>query len=85
MCDADVKEKDTADHSRGLCGLPDLSGYGLSKKDIESLSLPRDMANAQPPPCQCCNHAMRVVDMSISFGMLGMYKLECDICPPHKH
>jgi hypothetical protein len=70
------------DHARGLCGKPDLTGYGLSEQQIADLALPREAAEANPPPCRCCAHPMRVVGMSLSFEVLGMYRLECDVCTP---
>ncbi len=67
-------------HSGGLCGKPDLSGYGLTERQIKDLSLPLLQAAARPPPCLCCGVPMRVVEdsLSLSFQQLGMYELVCD-------
>lgn len=72
-------------HNRGLCGLPDLTGYGLSPEDVEKLNLPREIAEQTPPKCRCCGSAMTVEDTtSDMMNQGGMYWLTCPTCPDRK-
>jgi len=70
------------DHSRGLCGKPELSGYGLTEEEVNKLSLPLEVARVNPPQCRCCGKPMRVVETALSSSLqeLGMYELVCDTC-----
>ena len=59
------------DHSRGLCGMPDVPN---------NTSLEQVLAN--PAHCQCCGSEMKVIDCnSIGMQQLGMYWLICSNCP----
>ena len=55
------------DHTRGLCGKPDMSKYGKAKDDF---TIAREVVEADPPLCRCCGHTMRVVEMSASLDQL---------------
>ena len=60
------------DHTRGLCGLPDVS-----------TDTPRATVEARPAHCQCCGSAMEVKECSsLGLQQLGMYWLVCPACPP---
>jgi len=66
----------TIDHTRGLCGKPDV--------DTEK-HLPRSEAEANPPHCLCCGSKMRVKNCdSEGMNRLGMYWLICPACPPRQ-
>ncbi len=59
------------DHSRGLCGKPDVPN-----------DTPREVVEENPAHCLCCGSEMQVEETS-SAGMQqgGMYWLVCPICP----
>ena len=60
------------DHSRGLCGKPDVSINGT----------PREAMEVSPAHCLCCGSKMLVEDCtSEGMNQLGMYWLICPICP----
>lgn len=68
-------EKVAVDHSRGLCGIPDLP--------IENT--PRIVAETRGAKCQCCGSAMFIQECtSIGMQQLDMYWLMCPICPPNE-
>ncbi len=70
------------DHSRNLCGEPDLTTYGLSPEAVAKKSLPRSVAEHNPPSCLCCGSTMKVEDCtSEDMNQLGMYWLLCPTCP----
>ena len=57
------------DHSRGLCGKPDIP-----------INTPREVVEQNPAHCRCCGSEMRIVEMSVGFRLLGMYELVCPTC-----
>lgn len=65
-----MKEKEF-DHSRGLCGKPDVPE-----------DTPQHVVEEKPAHCLCCGAEMEIGDCSSS-GMqgLGMYWLFCPTCP----
>ena len=68
-----VTKTETIDHSRGLCGKPDVS------------YVPLKIAQANPPHCLCCGSEMHTEELiSIEMHQLGMYWLFCPACPPQK-
>ena len=70
------------DHTRGLCGEPNLTSYGLSDEDIAKRNLPREIAEKNPPTCLCCGAVMNVRDCSSDdMNRLGVYLLTCSSCP----
>lgn len=59
------------DHSRGLCGKPNVEKGILSRKEAET----------NPPRCLCCGSEMEIVEMASSeLQQLGLYKLICLEC-----
>jgi len=63
---------DQVDHTRGLCGCPDIPE-----------DTPREVVKTKPAHCRCCGSEMYIQDPE-SFGMqeLGIYALLCPTCPP---
>ena len=60
------------DHSRGLCGKP----------DIPTENIPREVVEKQPAHCRCCGQTMMIGELgSIGMQQLGMYYLYCTMCP----
>jgi transcription elongation factor Elf1 len=63
--------KKNIDHTRGLCGKPDVP-ENTPKKDVEK----------NPAHCLCCGSKMNIVNPeSISMQQLGVYALVCPTCP----
>jgi hypothetical protein len=62
------------DHSRGLCGQPDV-GDTIAREEVEK----------NPAHCRCCGSEMQIKECGSS-GMqqLGMFWLICPTCPPPK-
>lgn len=59
------------DHTRGLCGKPDVN----KNTPIEKL-------DGNPAHCKCCGSEMEIRDMnSLGMQQLGMYLLVCKTCP----
>jgi hypothetical protein len=59
------------DHTRGLCGKPDVPN-----------DTPREVAELNPAHCLCCGSDMLVKDTtSLAMNELGMYWLICPVCP----
>ena len=62
------------DHTRGLCGQPDVPN-----------DTPRRQLKSKPAHCRCCGSEMQVEDCtSAGMDQLGMYWLICPTCPPPK-
>lgn len=69
-----MKKVGKIDHSRGLCGKPDVSGMAL-QKEVEK----------NPAHCLCCGTQMKIVPpVSTSLEQLGTYALICPFCPKHE-
>ena len=69
-----MNQRAIVDHTRGLCGKPDILD--------DTLTLPRWVAEENPPHCRCCGSEMRVEECSsVGMGQLGMYWLICPACP----
>jgi hypothetical protein len=61
----------TCDHTRGLCGKPDVPN-----------NTPREKLEQKPAQCLCCGSQMQIRDMgSEAMSQLGMYLLVCMVCP----
>ena len=59
------------DHSRGLCGKPDVP-KNTSREFIEST----------PAHCQCCGSIMKIEECtSLGMQQAGMFWLICPVCP----
>lgn len=60
-----------ADHSRGLCGKPDVPE-----------DTPREVVEVNPAHCRCCGSKMKIGELgSLGMQQLGMYYLYCTACP----
>ena len=73
VSDGQVERKSSLvrwNHTRGLCGTPDLPP-----------NTPLEIAIQSPPHCMCCGNKMRVVPAeSVSMQQLGIYRVVCDFC-----
>jgi|GEM_PF-270569 len=59
-------------HSRGLCGVPDVS-----------LNIPKEDVLKNPAHCLCCGSEMEICEPeSVTLRRLGSYALTCPTCPP---
>lgn len=66
-----MKQLSNIDHTRGLCGKPDVPS-----------STPRHIVEVTPAHCLCCKSEMCVEDCtSEGMNQLGMYSLVCPMCP----
>ncbi len=61
------------DHSRGLCGKPDVPA-----------NTPLEEAKEARPHCLCCGAEMQIVTDGGSLEQLGVYALVCPDCPPEE-
>jgi len=62
------------DHTRGLCGKPDVPN-----------DTPRHVVEENPAHCLCCGHEMQIEEMdSIGMQQGGMYLLVCNFCTEDK-
>ena len=65
------------DHSRGLCGQPDIPDN--SPRSV------RAVVEANPAHCLCCGSEMSISECTgLDMQLLGMYWLFCPTCPPRK-
>lgn len=64
--------KKNIDHTRGLCGEPDVP-----------LDTPREGVEKNPAHCLCCGSVMEICEPeSMMLRRLGSYALICPTCPP---
>ncbi len=71
---SEVHEKvwDIVRHSRGLCGVPDVSK-----------NTPKEVVLKNPAHCLCCGSVMEICEPeSMTLRRLGSYALICPTCPP---
>jgi len=62
--------KKRIDHTRGLCGKPDIPD-----------GTPLEEARKNPPHCLCCGSTMKVIADGGSLEQLGVYVVLCPTCP----
>lgn len=62
------------DHTRGLCGKPDVPN-----------NTPREIVEENPAHCLCCGNEMEIEEMhSTGMQQAGMYILTCTFCTEDK-